>query len=171
MSNPNIPPGLQNASGVVLGPPPAPLTMTQELDAEIIEVLDGTGNCPGCIGGLTQDELLVRLQAEFPGSSWDETLLQRRLRVGLREGRFCRTSNTRFGMRQDMVIVNNLNSVFIPFSNNIIVPPGMLGLQASVDFVFDGNSPCSGTLLNPFHARAVSTIDPQYVVSALHSLI
>ena len=143
MSNPFIPPGVQFASGVVVGRLPPPLTMTQELDAEIIQVLDGTGNCPGCLGGLTEDELLVRLQAEFPVSNWDAALLQRRLRVGLRQGRFCRTSNTRYGMRRDMVIVNNANAVFIPFSNNITVPHAMLGLQASVDFVFDGNDPCS----------------------------
>ncbi len=171
MSNPFFPPGAQNASGVVVGPPAPPLTMTQELDAEIIQVLDGTGNCPGCIGGLTQDELLVRLQAEFPVSNWDEELLQRRLRLGLREGRFCRTSNTRFGMRQDMVIVNNTNAVFIPFSNNITVPHAMLGTQASVNFVFDGNSPCSATFANPYYASAVSIIDPQYVASTLRSLI
>ena len=173
MSNPFLPPGLQNASGIVVGPPAPPLTMTQELDAEIIQLLDGTGNCPGCIGGLTQGELLVRLQAEFPVSNWDETLLQRRLRAGLSQGRFCRTSGTRFGMRQDMVIVNNTNAVFIPFSNNILIPPGRLGTQASVDFVFDGNAPCSSTLLNPYYASAVSTIDPQFVASTFlsHNLI
>lgn len=170
MSNPYIPAGAQMSSGVLVSPPQTIfLTPTQELDAEIIQVLDGTGNCPGCVGGLTQNELLPRLQAEFPMSNWNASLLQNRLRAGLREGRLCQTSSTRYGMRQDMVIVNSTNSVFIPFSNNIKVPPGMLGFQASVNGVFDGNNPCSLTLTNPFQATAVSIIEPQLVASAFLS--
>lgn len=174
MANPFIPPGFQNASGVIVAPEPTPpLTAAQEADAEIIQVLDGTGNCPGCIGGLTQAELLTRLQSQFPAMNWDDTILQARLRAGLREGRFCRTGASRYAMRQDMVIVNNANSVFIPFSNNITVPPGMLTTQASVDFVFNGNAQCSKTLTNVYNATAVSIIESQLVASTFltHDLI
>jgi len=169
MSDQFIPSCVQQSSGIVVNPTSTSLTLTQELDADIVQVLDGTGSYPGCIGGLTQDEILSRLQAEFPDADWDATILQSRLRAGLREGRFCRISATRYGMRRDMAIVNNANSVFIPFSDNITVPRGMLGVQASVDFVFEGNVPCSRRLTNAYYATAVSITEPQLIASAFLS--
>lgn len=172
MANQFIPSSLLTSSGIVLDPEPAPLTITQEWDSEIIQVLDGTGSCPGCIGGLTYNELLSRLQTAFPMTGWNTqiqlpfrrgettTLLEIRLRIGLREGRFCRTSATRYGINRNMVIVNPGNAVFIPFSNNIVVPKSMLGTQASVDFVFNGCMP-RVNLSNPYYATAVSIVEPQ----------
>ncbi len=156
-----------NSSGTIVNQGPArPLTFVQMLDSEIIQVTDGVGNCFACVGGLTESQILSRLQTDFPDSDWDLDLLQRRLRAGTSQGRLCRPTPTTYSMRTDMAIVNYANSIFIPYSPNIIRPRGFLGTQASVNFVFVGNNPPNRNLSNLYHASAVSIIDSQLTTTA-----
>lgn len=138
--------GGPDASGIMVSETALPeLTPLQQLDLEIMTVLNTNSKCTAtCVGSLTQTQILDRLQVNYPGSDWDLLLLQRRLKVGMAQGRFCRQSISTYGMRTDMAIINSANSIFIPFFKNIKQTPFPITTAASVNFVFKGNSPCFG---------------------------
>ncbi len=109
------PPG--SANGTAFGPnQPLPfpdrsldqLTGIHRLDGEIVVQLAGTQ----CLSGLSEADLLSRLQSAYPESAWNMALLSARLTAGRRQGRFCQAGNSLWVLRNDMVHVNAANQIF-----------------------------------------------------------
>ena len=84
------------------------LTGNDYLDGQIIIQLAGTM----CQNGLSVDVLLSRLQAADPDTDWTMALLESRLRVGAREGRFCQNANGTWVLNDNMVQLNVYNRKF-----------------------------------------------------------
>ena len=77
---------------IIVPPPPLPPTPEDERLCEIVIILNredaywGLGVFFLESGGVSKDDLLLFLQAEYPSSMWDMTLLEEILLLGLKRG-------------------------------------------------------------------------------------
>lgn len=114
------------------------------LDGQIITELAGTR----CLNGLSFDTLLDRLQNDYPQSMWTSALLQQRLNLGRRQGRFCLAANNTWVLRDDMVKVNYNNQKFQGLTSDIMrVPICQTTVTNTFTGAYEGNLPaCNGIL-------------------------
>lgn len=92
------------------------LSGTQRLDGEIIVQLDGTN----CMNGKSFDELLALLDTNYPASGWSAPLLNKRLQIGIIEGRECQAANGTYVLNPQMVSASYPNHVYQGLSSSII---------------------------------------------------
>ena len=120
------------------------LSGDDRLDGEIIVELAGTS----CLNGLSFDTLLSRLQNDYPNSMWTAPLLQRRLNLGRRQGRFCRSANNTWVLRGDMVIINYNNQKFQGLTKSIeSIPIFQTTVTGVVSGAYQGNEPSGNNIL------------------------
>lgn len=144
------PPGSVNGSYYGNNPPvPSPdyslddLFGNDLLDGQIIIQLSGTY----CLHGSSFDTLLDRLQAAYPDSLWDATLLQRRLLAGKRAGRFCLAGNNTWVVNNNMVSLNFYNQRFQNLIEQITkIPTCQTTIATTFNGVYRGDQPRCGEL-------------------------
>ena len=113
------------------------------LDGQIITELAGTR----CLSGISFDTLLDRLQNDYPQSMWTSALLQQRLTLGRRQGRFCLAANNTWVLRDDMVKVNYNNQKFQGLTSDIMrVPICQTTVADTFSGVYQGNLPNCGNV-------------------------
>ncbi len=113
------------------------------LDGEIIITISGTS----CLNGVPFDTLLDRLQNAYVESMWTSTLLQQRLALGRRQGRFCLAGNNTWVLRDDMVKVNYNNQKFQGLTTAIESIPIFQTTVVSLDNgTYSGNLPICGNV-------------------------
>ncbi len=111
------------------------------LDGQIIVELSATR----CLSGLSFDTLLDRLENNYPESLWTSALLQQRLTLGRRQGRFCLAGNNTWVLRNDMVTLNYNNQKFQGLTSNIVrVPICQTTVADTFTGVYQGNLPICG---------------------------
>lgn len=135
------PPGSIN--GTAFGPQPLPFpdrTLEQlqgvnRLDGEIIVQLAGTQ----CLQGVSFNVLLARLMMTYPASDWTAQLLQERLTIGRKRGRFCLAATNTWVLNNMMVQNNYVNQKFQGLVTSIDrVPIFNTVVQTIHNGVFDG---------------------------------
>lgn len=133
-----VPKPIGSDGGTFFGPdaplpfPDRPLALlfgNNRLDGEIIVQLSGTR----CLNGLSFETLLDRLQNAYPESMWTPALLQQRLTLGRRQGRFCLAATNSWVLRDDMVIVNYNNQKFQGLVDDIMRVPICQTTVSSLD--------------------------------------
>lgn len=97
---------------------------TQQLNIEVITVLASENAywdpCCGPNGnGISSADLLSQLIVAYPDSEWTEIQLKDILTGGIRRGRYKQLPEDVYYINQNMIRVNNSNSVYAVASNNI----------------------------------------------------
>ena len=162
-----------SVDGTAFGPDPglpfpdrtlSQLSGDDQLDGQIIVQLDGTR----CLNGINNQTLLGRLQNTYPESMWTQTLLNKRLTAGRRQGRFCQAANNTWVLRDDMVIINYINQKFQGLSNQIIqVPVQQTTVAGSESGAYSGDLPCPGSAFSGF--PQVTALLPARVLANLRA--
>lgn len=112
------------------------------LDGEIIVQLSGTR----CLHGVTFDTLLSNLENNYPESAWTSNLLQQRLTLGRKQGRFCLAGNQSWVLRSNMVTLNYVNQKFQGLTKTISrVPIFQTTVVSLNNSTYEGNLPVSGS--------------------------
>lgn len=143
-----LPPGSDGGSFFGTNPPlPFPdrelsqLSGNDLLDGQIIVELSNTR----CLSGLSFETLLDRLENNYSESFWTSALLQQRLTLGRRQGRFCLAANNSWVLRNDMVTLNYNNQKFQGLTSNIVrVPIFQTTVADTFSGVYQGNLPICG---------------------------
>ena len=132
------------------------------LDGQIIIQLQNTR----CTRGISQSALLRLLQNTYPQTNWNSNLLQRRLLIGKRRGRFCQAGNSLWVLRSDMVHVNYQNQKFQGLTSSIErIPIRQTAVAKTFTGVYDGNLPdCRSILCG---VPRITTLIPQPILDEL----